>query len=445
MVVCDFCKNLRRSADRIKVSISKTYLIEENNREVTNIPLDLCDQCLTDFMKFIGFEIQKQKGTVPKINVGSNEKEEQMNNRKGFTLVELLVVIVIVGILVSLLVPAVMRAKHTATDAAVSAEIRGLMAGLANFKNEHGDLPPSRIVFAEDGDYSDDNLGDYKQLKNRSVLYLRKFWPRLALRTDGSKPPIPGGWYDFNGDHVRNAPYVIYGHECLVMFLGGVPSKGENGKFAMTGFDKNPMNPFTSNDPPPAGKSWPFGSSRNPGFDFKAGRLVASTNKTVLPASSSLVCYLDIYENPLVYFSAYNGVGYDPDDVDFQEENQWLLGAFQTGNAASPVLKTTRRDIVTSAGPNPYTNDSPIPVDSGGNFDIKNNRNVQYYNTNTFQILSAGRDKLWGVGGNWNEKGTPTIPFYPIANESVTGMKLDMSVRNGEKDNLADFAMGGLD
>ena len=54
-------------------------------------------------------------------------------------------------------------------------------------------------------------------------------------------------WYDFNGNGVHGTqPYILQGHECLVFFLGGIPLQTASG-YGMTGFGKDPTNPFTNN------------------------------------------------------------------------------------------------------------------------------------------------------------------------------------------------------
>ena len=121
---------------------------------------------------------------------------------RGFTLVELAAVILILAFLIALLLPALNGALKTAKNAAVGAEINQLAQALAQFKNQYGDYPPSRILLVESGDYSafmgiapitsqlnntgagDINIG---QLAVRSVAALRKFFPRVAMNTS------PGG------------------------------------------------------------------------------------------------------------------------------------------------------------------------------------------------------------------------------------------------------------
>src|SRR5262249_61205136 len=60
------------------------------------------------------------------------------DKRRGFTLVELLIVVVVLAVLVALLLPAINGALRTARNAAVSAEINQLAQALEQFKSKYG-------------------------------------------------------------------------------------------------------------------------------------------------------------------------------------------------------------------------------------------------------------------------------------------------------------------
>ena len=62
--------------------------------------------------------------------------------RRGFTLVELLVVVGIIALLAALVTPAVLNARKAARNAAIKAEIDMLHMALMNYKNEYGSFPP---------------------------------------------------------------------------------------------------------------------------------------------------------------------------------------------------------------------------------------------------------------------------------------------------------------
>ncbi len=74
--------------------------------------------------------------------------------RTGFTLIELMVVVVILALLIALLLPAINAAIGRARDATVTAEVNALAQALADFKNQYGEYPPSRIILCENGSYS---------------------------------------------------------------------------------------------------------------------------------------------------------------------------------------------------------------------------------------------------------------------------------------------------
>ena len=97
------------------------------------------------------------------------------------------------------------------------------------------------------------------QLASRSVSALRKFWPKVQISTGANSPPpnIANSngtyWYDFNGNGVQDAAYILQGHECLVFFLGGIPLPNPiplvdptSATFGVTGFGTDPTNPFSN-------------------------------------------------------------------------------------------------------------------------------------------------------------------------------------------------------
>ncbi len=65
-----------------------------------------------------------------------------MKNKKGFTLVELMIVMVIIGILLSLLLPGVFTARQEALKTEVASNLRQIGIALyAHAKNSNGTLP----------------------------------------------------------------------------------------------------------------------------------------------------------------------------------------------------------------------------------------------------------------------------------------------------------------
>jgi len=385
-------------------------------------------------------------------------------------MVELLMVIIIIAVLVALLLPAIQSAIRTARKAAVTSEIAQLAQALANFKSKYGDYPPSRFLAVESGNYAsflgsnghlngssldptspgfnDINLG---QLAQRSVAALRKFWPRVSTT---SAPA--GQFYDFNGDGVlAQTPYVVHGHECLVLFLGGIPAPSQGG-FGIGGFDKNPTNPFTT---------VATNANRQPAlFEFNPGRLFLDPN-----SSSGIPGYYDSLGNtaPAVggsslnfyaYFSAYGNGAYDPNDVNFNNEFD------STGSGPIALAFSTAFPIVASSAapgvmnycgsysPNPYTSTTTIAQPTSTN--PVSPTIVNWQNPQSFQIISSGLDGLYGVGGQYNSNAQgPGVELLPIDNITTVPSTdvgpyigtSDPNVRQREKDNLTNFKTGSLE
>jgi general secretion pathway protein G len=365
----------------------------------------------------------------------------------GFTLIEILLVIVIIGLLAALLLPAINSAITKAKEAAVSSEVNLLAQAMASFKSKYGDYPPSRILLVENGNYTaymttattaSPIAADISvaQLAQRSIAALRKFFPRMAISTNGSNPLIPNGvgaltgWYDFNGNGTLDTtPYVLDGRECLVFFLGGVPNYTAAG-FAggMSGFSRNPQNPFLNN----IIGNVNFSNNRaTPFFEFAGNRLVflpeelsGTKTPTGIPGygdSNSTTLNPNFY----AYFSAYGGSNYDPNDVNaYEPGNPSSFEMDVNGNPISlnflvnfPVL-TGPPNVTSSPAPNPYTNSITTAA-------------VSYFTPNSFQILSPGADAHYGTGGQYTPDASVTLPT-------------NGNDRSYEQDNLSNFRNGRL-
>ncbi|MEW6276789.1 MAG: prepilin-type N-terminal cleavage/methylation domain-containing protein [Bacillota bacterium] len=71
-----------------------------------------------------------------------------LKNRKGFTLVELMVVLVIIGILVAIAVPVYNNAQATAQQRACQANLRILDSAAAQYMANNGSYPASLDALA---------------------------------------------------------------------------------------------------------------------------------------------------------------------------------------------------------------------------------------------------------------------------------------------------------
>src|SRR5438552_15412394 len=75
------------------------------------------------------------------------------SERRGFTLVELLIVIAIISVLISLISAAVWKAFVASNRVRNHNEISQLALAVENFKQKFGIYPPSRIILCEQFDF----------------------------------------------------------------------------------------------------------------------------------------------------------------------------------------------------------------------------------------------------------------------------------------------------
>jgi prepilin-type N-terminal cleavage/methylation domain-containing protein len=263
--------------------------------------------------------------------------------RPAFTLVELLVVMSIIAILVSLFVGAAIQVLKKVDETRNRNDITQLAEAEVNFQTKFNvDYMPSRIRLLDSGSYDISQNTTTGQPNNPldydSYNYIKRLWPRLQF-------PV-----DWNQNGVFTDDVILEGDQCLVFFLGGINGQG-----------------FSSNELAPTS---PSGSRVGPFFEFKTNRLVDPGRAT----SPGYRVYIDAYGKlPFAYLSSY-----------------------KTRNGYNRYYSaTTPQSDCASLGVYPYCDRAF--TDANGNLVP----GVQYYNPETFQIISAGYDKKFGPGGAW--------------------------------------------
>ena len=70
-----------------------------------------------------------------------NKKRGSVLPKKGFTLIEMLIVIVIIGVLAAALIPRLSSARGRANDVARKADLAQVAAALVSYQIDHGSFP----------------------------------------------------------------------------------------------------------------------------------------------------------------------------------------------------------------------------------------------------------------------------------------------------------------
>ncbi len=283
----------------------------------------------------------------------------RMRGRQAFTLIELLVVISIIAILMGLTLAGVMRIRVAAKRATVSNEMGQLGSSIGVFQRDKKvDFIPSRIVLRERMDYNSSS-----PIEVESANYLKQVWPHIPLNLTpggGVPPPAPFAGINWNGSNNAGTPIIdsgavtLEGDQCLVFFLGGIPQPQGGGVFGAGGFSKNPRDPSAA----------PLSA---PNFEFVTSRLKANGNAALLTGFPS---YIDPFGDvPYAYYSCYGRKnGYNAQTA-ANGDCPTVMSSFGTANFVP------YRD--TQASATQFTHFQPTG----------------------FQIVSAGFDKQFGVGG----------------------------------------------
>jgi len=301
---------------------------------------------------------------------------------RGFTLIELMVVVVIVSILLALIVPAIQRARIAANEARVVAEINQLGASIAAFKAKYGVEPPSQLtIYLTQAGWNGNPA---------AMALVKRIWPQfnfsmvMTSANGTARPAYPAYW----GTIAVNNTINLNSGECLLFFLGGVMDDAAIGPGQVPrGFAKNPVNPFAPpNDTvnPGGGTVVALATNREgPFFEFADINRIKDIDKNGI---NEWYDPLPNQPNPYLYFSAYEGRGYNLGELPVQNAgaNYFFIHDFYR---VSSVAATQANGLLPPAVP------SATPTGS---------QTLPGQKPQSWQIISPGYDGVFGVGGIFN-------------------------------------------
>ena len=135
------------------------------------------------------------------------------NGRRGFTLIEMLVVVAIIGILVFLLLPAVQAAREAARRAQCQNNLMQLGLALRNYYLAHGSLPPG----VQDPTSPVQNIEQGQHLG-----WLVHLLPYIEQSPAFEQIDLSLGAYDKRNQAVRNLKISTF--QCPSSYEGGTPT-----------------------------------------------------------------------------------------------------------------------------------------------------------------------------------------------------------------------------
>ncbi|QDU81810.1 hypothetical protein Pla110_35600 [Polystyrenella longa] len=203
---------------------------------------------------------------------------------------------------------------------------------------------------------------------NTERAVLRRFWPNYDFGN--------ANVFDANGNGNSTDVITLNGAECLVFFLGGIlKDSGTVSDRIPNGFSKNPTAPFQ-----------PGGTRVGPFHEFDNSRLVLQDT---------------------------NG------DSSLDDEFKMLVDPLSDGG--NPIMYVNSDEY-----------NSPVTALSGSGMTKAYSQNVAedvFWKGQTFQLISAGADGIYGQGGVFDSNSAGT---------ALSG------AREGERDNITNFHQGRL-
>ena len=257
--------------------------------------------------------------------------------RRGFTLVELLVVIIIIALLAGLVTAGLAAAMRRAKRARITLEISQLSVALQKYKDQYGEFPPDFSVRLSD------------QMHNVS------YGPRVVLRHVRKAFPRYTGNLSGIVNLQGNGVGALDPAEALVFWLGGLP----NAQGVPSGFCKVPAQPFLL----PSQNA----SRTLPLFEFEETRLADRDNDgwpEYYPPG-----FVPGQDPPYVYFAAWPALYNDPD-----LNHRYHIAARYPRGSGTPSWGVAR----------PYA--------------LAGSSGLRWVEPQGFQIICAGLDRHFGTG-----------------------------------------------
>ncbi|MCY3007662.1 MAG: type II secretion system protein [Planctomycetota bacterium] len=303
--------------------------------------------------------------------------------RRGFTLVELLVVMAILGILAGLLAWGVNAARVAILKRAQAFEVQSIASAVEAYRTKYGDYPPDGSSWPV------------------MEAHLRKAFPNILASELGLLNPALS---QQNG-LIRNDNDLTGSHPHLPRYLptspglrsGRVFDSAEALVFFLGGFSTDPQRPITGPGGPlkQVGSAYIYNTQReNAFFEFKIGRLTldpntgASTDETVYSEgvpNDLMPVYVGngpTYQQlgvPIIYFDSrtYQIAGATVGDTSYYF-NFYSPGLADIQNIAACTRNCARPFLSMDLDPNKIGNA------------------LRYANDKTFQVMNGGYDRIYG-------------------------------------------------
>jgi prepilin-type N-terminal cleavage/methylation domain-containing protein len=364
--------------------------------------------------------------------------------RRGFTLVELLMVITIIGMLMGLLIVGVNRALVRARQAQTTVQIDTLDQAMQNAKAQSGLYPPDCSNLS--GSASAGGGIAYRQA--RIVAFFRKAFPKMIV-PKGYGNGTTAGSLQFLSQHAwGNSSQIttpsgsgfnlgdldnLDPAEAIVFFLGGPPAAvgqlvGPAGSqtfgYSLAGWSANASNPF-ANGGQRGASLYEFQTQRLgdadgdgwPEYYPPTGDIPQPPGTTAMAAANPVP--------PYVYFDAltYGGLfGFSGGAVAPIAANSYPTGYPFPDGQLSSAMQTQMTALASQWGlALPYVNSQTVNPAYGTGVN-------DYINPNKFQIISAGADARYSTGAS---------QLFRFFNSAV-------NYTTADSDNLANFTTGTL-